>query len=313
VGFSAHNALVLLALLVAGAGLLVLAPLLRRPYPILLVLGGLALGFVPGIPHVTMRPDVVLVAILPPLLYAGAFFTSLRDLRRNVRPLSLLAVGLVLTTMVAVAAVAHAAISGLSWPVCFVLGAVVAPTDAVAATAIASRLGIPRRLVALLEGESLVNDSTALVAYGFAVTAVVTGSFSLWHAAWRFVVDVLGGVAIGLVVGYLIRHLRRRLDHSPTEIAIALLSGYFAYLPAEAAGVSAVLAAVTVGIYVGWHTPELTTPQTRLQGDAVWGILVFLLNALLFGLVGLQLRTILDVLGGRSRSEEHTSELQSHA
>jgi CPA1 family monovalent cation:H+ antiporter len=302
VGFSAHNALVLLALLVAGAALLVLAPVLRRPYPILLVLGGLALGFVPGIPHVTMRPDVVLVAILPPLLYSGAFFTSLRDLRRNARPLSLLAVGLVLVTTLAVAAIAHEAISGLSWPVCFVLGAVVAPTDAVAATAIASRLGIPRRLVAIIEGESLINDATALVAYGFAVTAVLTGSFSLWHAAWRFVVDVIGGIGIGLAAGYVIRQIRRRLNHSPTEIAIALLSGYFAYLPAEAAGVSAVLAAVTVGVYVGWHTPELTTAQTRLQGDAVWGILVFLLNALLFGLVGLQLRQILDALGGRSTS-----------
>jgi CPA1 family monovalent cation:H+ antiporter len=264
------------------------------------VLGGLAVGFVPGIPHVALRPEVVLVAILPPLLYAAAFFTSLRDLRRNVRPLSLLALGLVLATTVTVAVIAHVAISGLSWPVCFVIGAIVAPTDAVAATAIASRLGLPRRLVTLIEGESLINDATALVAYGFAVTAVLTGSFSLWHAAWRFVVDVLGGVAIGLAVGFVIRQIRRRLDHSPTEIAIALLSGYFAYLPAEAAGVSAVLAAVTVGIYVGWYTPELTTVQTRLQGDAVWDILTFLLNALLFGLVGLQLRPILDSLSGRS-------------
>jgi Na+/H+ antiporter len=300
VGFSPHDALILLALLGAGAALLALAPLLRVPYPILLVLGGLALGFVPGIPHVALRPDVVLVAILPPLLYSAAFFTSLRDLRRNVRPLSLLAVGLVLATTISVAAVCHAAISGLSWPVCFVIGAIVAPTDAVAATAIASRLGLPRRLVTLLEGESLINDATALVAYGFAVTAVLTGDFSLWHAAWRFVVDVVGGVAIGLAVGFVIRQVRRRLDHSPSEIAIALLSGYFAYLPAEAAGVSAVLAAVTVGIYVGWYTPELTTVQTRLQGDAVWGILTFLLNALLFGLVGLQLRPILDALSGRS-------------
>jgi Na+/H+ antiporter len=299
-GFSPHDALILLALLGAGAALLALAPLLRVPYPILLVLGGLALGFVPGIPHVALRPDVVLVAILPPLLYSAAFFTSLRDLRRNVRPLSLLAVGLVLATTISVAAVCHTAISGLSWPVCFVIGAVVAPTDAVAATAIASRLGLPRRLVTLIEGESLINDATALVAYGFAVTAVLTGSFSLWHAAWRFVVDVVGGIAIGLAVGFVIRQIRRRLDHSPSEIAIALLSGYFAYLPAEAAGVSAVLAAVTVGIYVGWYTPELTTVQTRLQGDAVWGILTFLLNALLFGLVGLQLRPILDALSGRS-------------
>ncbi len=296
---SAHDSLVLLALIAAGAGLLVLAPVLRVPYPILLVVGGLALGFVPGLPDLELRPDVVLVAILPPLLYAAAFFTSLRDLRRNVRPLTLLAVGLVLTTTVGVAAVAHHALD-LSWPVSFVLGAIVAPTDAVAATAIASRLGIPRRLVAIIEGESLINDATALVAYSFAVAAVLTGSFSLWHAAWRFVVDVVGGIAIGLAAGLVIREVRRRLEHSPTDIAIALLSGYFAYLPAEAAGVSAVLAAVTVGVFVGWHTPELTTPETRLQGDAVWRILVFLLNALLFGLVGLQLRGILDALSGVS-------------
>jgi monovalent cation/hydrogen antiporter len=174
------------------------------------------------------------------------------------------------------------------------------PTDAVAAHAIATRLGIPRRLVTLIEGESLINDATALVAYRFAVAAVLTGSFSLWHASWRFVVDVVGGVAVGLAVSFVLRQIRRRLNHSPTEIAIALLSGYFAYLPAQAAGVSAVLAAVTVSVYVGWYTPELTTAETRLQGDAVWSILTFLLNALLFGLVGLQLRPILDSLSGRS-------------
>ncbi len=299
-GFSPHDSLILLAILGAGAALLALAPLLRVPYPILLVLGGLALGFAPGMPHVALRPDIVLVAILPPLLYSSAFFTSLRDLRRNIRPLSLLAVVLVFVTMLSVAAVCHAAISGLSWPVCFVLGALVAPTDAVAANAIASRLGIPRRLATLIEGESLINDATALVAYRFAVAAVVSGTFSFWHAAWHFAVDVVGGVAIGLAVGFVLRQIRRRMHHSPTEIAIALLSGYFAYLPAQAAGVSAVLAAVTVSVYVGWYTPELTDPETRLQGDAVWNIITFLLNALLFGLVGLQLRAILDSLSGRS-------------
>ena len=183
---SAHDSLVLLALLASATALLVLAPILRIPYPILLVLGGLAIGFVPGVPHFALRPDIVLVGFLPPLLYSAAFFTSLRDLRTNARPISLLAVGLVLATMLTVAAVCHALIGGLSWPVCFVIGAIVAPTDAVAATAIASRLGLPRRLVTLIEGESLINDATALVAYSFAVAAVVTGSFSLWHATWRF-------------------------------------------------------------------------------------------------------------------------------
>jgi CPA1 family monovalent cation:H+ antiporter len=202
--------------------------------------------------------------------------------------------------MLAVAAVAHAAISGLSWPGAFVLGAIVSPTDPTAATAIAERLGLPRRLVGLIEGESLVNDGTALVAYRVAVAAVVTGSFSLADASGRFVLNVVGGVAIGLAVGLVIRQVRRRLDNPPVEITISVLSGYFAFLPALAAGVSGVLAAVTVGIYMGWHTPELTTPQTRMQGIAVWEILFFLLNSLLFALVGLQLPSILDALSGRS-------------
>jgi monovalent cation/hydrogen antiporter len=298
--FSADDSLVLVGLLVAVALLLVAAQFVRVPYPILLVVGGLGLGFVPGIPAIELPPDLVLVAVLPPLLYGLAFFTSLRDLRENVGPISLLAFGLVLTTVLAVAAVAHLLIPDLGWPGAFVLGAILSPTDPTAATAIAERLGLPRRLVSLIEGESLVNDGTALVAYKFAVAAVVTGSFSLADAAGSFVLNVIGGIAIGLGVGFLIRQLRRRLDDPPLEITISLLSGYFAYLPAQAAGVSGVLAAVTVGLYMGWHTPELTTAQTRLQGIAVWEILFFVLNSLLFALVGLQLPGILDALSGRS-------------
>jgi monovalent cation/hydrogen antiporter len=298
--FSAGDSLLLAGLLAAAAGLLAAAQRLRVPYPILLVLGGLALGFVPGMPRIELAPDLVLVAVLPPLLYGAAFFTPLREFRANAGRISLLAVGLVLTTMLVVAAVAHAAVTGLSWSGAFVLGAIVSPTDPTAATAIAERLGLPRRLTGVIEGESLVNDGTALVAYRFAVGAVVAGSFSLADAAGRFVLGVAGGVAIGLAVGFVIRQVRRRLDNPPVEITISLLSGYFAYLPAQAAGVSGVLAAVAVGIYMGWHTPELTTPQTRLQGIAVWEILFFLLNGLLFALVGLQLPAILDALSGSS-------------
>src|SRR5512132_964958 len=297
---SEHDALILVALLLVGAALLVTAQLVRIPYPILLVLGGLGLGFVPGIPQVELAPGLVLIAVLPPLLYGMAFFTSLRDLRENAVPISLLAVGLVLATMVAVAATAHYMIPSVSWPVAFVLGAVVSPTDPTAATAIAERLGIPRRLIAIVEGEALVNDGTALVAFRFAVIAVVSGSFSLLDASGSFVLNVVGGIAVGLGVGYLIRQVRRRLDDPPLEITISLLSGYFAFLPAFALGVSGVLAAVTVGIYMGWHTPELTTAQTRLQGVAVWEILFFLLNAFLFTIVGLQLPVILDGLSGYS-------------
>ena len=298
--FSAESSLILVGLLTAGAALLALAELVRIPYPILLVLGGLTVGFVPGMPDIELSPDLVLVAILPPLLYGSAFFTSLRELRANIRPIGLLAVGLVLTTMLAVAVVAHALIPGLDWSTAFVLGAIVSPTDPTAATSIAQRLGLPRRLIALIEGESLVNDGTALVAYRVAVVAVVSGSFSLVGASGRFVFNVAGGIAVGLAVGYLIRQVRRRLDNPPVEITISILSGYFAYLPAQAAGVSGILAAVTVGIYMGWHTPELTSPQTRLQGFAVWEIIFFVLNALLFGLVGLQLPAIIDSLSGIS-------------
>jgi monovalent cation/hydrogen antiporter len=299
VHFGAHQDLELLGLLVALGALLALAPVLRLPLPILLVLGGVVMSFVPGLPQIALPPDVVLVAVLPPLLYSGAFFTSLRDLRANKRPISLLAFGLVATTMAAVAIVAHAWI-GLPWAVAFALGAIVSPTDALAATEIASRLGAPRRIVSIIEGESLVNDGTALVLYKAAVGAAVGGTFSLFDTSGRIVLNVAGGIAIGLAVGWVVRQVRRRVDDPPVEVAIAVLSGYLAYLPAAAAGVSGVLAAVTIGIYMGWHTPELTTERTRLSGDAFWEILVFIVNALLFVLVGLQLRRIVDSLSGTS-------------
>jgi Na+/H+ antiporter len=301
--FGTDEQLVLFALLVAIAALLVAAPVLRVPYPIFLVLGGLALGFVPGMPSLELPPDVVLVAILPPLLYAAAFFTSLRELRANARPIGLLAVGLVVATMVAVAVVAHAAIDGMSWSAAFVLGAVVSPTDPIAATAIMRRFGIPRRLVAVVEGESLVNDGTALVFYRVAVTAAVAGTFSFWDVSLRLVWSVVGGIAIGLAVGFVVAAVRRRLDNPPVEITISLMTGYLAFIPASAAEASGVLAAVTAGIYLGWRTPELTSVQTRLQGTAVWEILVFVINALLFALIGLQLSQILDALSGRSAGE----------
>jgi Na+/H+ antiporter len=294
--FTRHDELQLFLLLAALGVLLVGAALARLPTSILLVAGGLALGFVPGLPHLTLPPDLVLVAILPPLLYSAAFFTGLRDLRANLRPISLLAIGLVAVTTVGVAMVAHAAIGSLSWAGAFTLGAIVSPTDALAATEVARRVGAPRRVVAIIEGESLVNDGIALVLYKTAVTAAVAGTFSLWSASWHLVVNVIGGVAVGLAVGWIVRQVRRRVDDTPTEVAIALLSGYLAYLPAAALGVSGVLAAVTIGVYMGWYTPQLTNVQTRLSGNAFWEILVFLVNALLFALVGLQLHGILDRL-----------------
>ena len=201
-------------------------------------------------------------------------------------------------TTVGVAVVAHA-ITDLPWAQAFVLGAVVSPTDPIAATAIGRRLGVPRRLIDIIEGESLVNDGTALVLLRTAIVAAVAGSFSPWDAGGRLVLNIVGGIAVGLAVGYVIRRVRRALDNPPLEVTIAFLTGYFAFLPASALGVSGVLAVVTAGVYMGWYTPELTTVQTRLQGRGFWEILTFLLNVLLFGLVGLQLRPILDALSGR--------------
>ena len=297
VHLDAQDGIVALVLLAAVASLLALAPTLRIPYPILLVLGGLAIGVVPGMPEVELEPELIFFGVLPPLLYGTAFFTSLSDLRANARPIGLLAIGLVVATTVGVAVVAHEVIDGLTWPAAFVLGAIVSPTDPLAATAIARRLGVPRKLVAIVEGESLVNDGTGLVLYRVAVAAVLTGSFSAVATGGQFVLSVAGGVAVGLAVGWIVRQVRRRLDNPPAEITISLMTGYFAFVPAELLGFSAVLGAVTAGIYLGWHTPELTNPQVRLQGIAVWEIVQYLLNALLFVLIGLQLPVVIDALG----------------
>jgi Na+/H+ antiporter len=300
--------LVLVSLLVAVAGLAAAARAVDIPYPIVLVVGGLLLGFVPGLPEVELEPELVLVIFLPPLLYSAAFFANLHDLKRDMRAISLLAVGLVLATMCTVAVVAHMLVDGLSWAAAFALGAIVAPTDPVAATTVARRLAVPRRIVSIVEGESLINDGTALVAYRFAVAAAVGGSFSLLDAGLEFVAGAIGGVLIGLAVGWVISEIRRRIEDVPIEITISLLSGYAAYLPAEALHASGVLAAVTVGIVLGWRAPRISSARMRLQGYAVWDTLVFLLNALLFVLIGLQLPLILDGLAG-----EPTFTLIGHA
>ncbi len=295
-----HFELVVFGLLVAVAGLVLLSDVLEVPYPIFLVLGGLALGFIPGVPEVELAPELVLLIFLPPLLYVSAFFSSLRDLKANIRPIGLLSVGLVALTTVVVAGVAHFVV-GLSWPVAFVLGAIVSPTDPVAATAIAERLGVPRRIVTVLEGESLINDGTALVLYQMAVRVVMFGAaFSFLELGLRFVVGVAVGVAIGLLAGYVIAAVRRRIENPLVEITISLFTGYAAYLPAEELNTlvgipaSGVLAAVTAGIYMGWVSPRLTSPGTRLQAYSLWEILTFMLNSLLFVLIGLQLPAILE-------------------
>jgi monovalent cation/hydrogen antiporter len=292
----------LAGLFVAVAGLNVLAQRLAIPYPIVLVLGGLVVGAIPGIPDITLDPDLVLVIFLPPLLYSAGVFADLRALRDNLRPILLLSIGLVLATTVCVAVVAHEVI-GLSWALGFALGAIVSPTDPIAATTIMRSLGVPRRIVNVVEGESLINDASALVIYRVAVAAAVGGGFSASHATLELVGAALGGVAIGAAVGFALVAIRRRIDDTTTQLTVSLLSGYAAFIPADLVGASGVLAVVTAGLIIGWHAPVLITPQTRLESNAMWRILIFLLNATLFMLIGLQLPVILDGVADQSAAE----------
>jgi Na+/H+ antiporter len=290
-------------LLVSVAVLSALARQMSLPYPIVLVVGGALFGFIPGLPEVKLDPEIVLVVFLPPLLYSAAFFANLNDIRANLRAVSLTTLGLVLATMCAVALVAHQLVPGLPWDAAFVLGAIVSPTDPLAAATIMRRLEVPRRLVSIVEGEGLFNDATALVAYRVAVAAVVAGSFSLADAGLRFVLSAAGGVAIGLVVGWIVAEIRRRTTDPQVSITISLLTGYAAFIPADAIGTSGVLAAVTAGIYMGIRGPSIIPARTRLQGLFVWDILDFLINAILFVLIGLQLRTVVDGLSGFSATD----------
>src|SRR5438309_4017277 len=284
----------MLGLLAALALLVLLARQLNLPYPILLVMGGLTLGFLPGVPRVELAPNLVFLLFLPPILYEEAYFTSWRDFRANLRPISLLVFGLVLATTGAVAAVTHWAIPGLSWATAFVLGAVVAPTDEIAVVPIVHRLRVPRRIVTIIEDESLVNDAVSLVIYRLA--AVVRGVFSLAQAGIEFVLVSLGGVAIGLAGGWLVSQIVHRINDPPVEITLSLAVPYAGYLPAEKLGASGVLAVVAMGIYLGRKGSLLFAPQTRLQAGAFWAMLVFLLNGFLFILVGMQFPRILGTL-----------------
>jgi len=294
-----------LALLLVVALLTVAARRIGIPYPILMTLGGLALGLllilVPGLPRVDLAPDLVFLLFLPPLLFSAAFFTSPRDLATFARPIGLLAFGLVLATTLIVGVIVHTLAPAIPWAVAFLIGAVVSPPDAVAATSIAQRLGLPRRIVIILEGESLVNDATALVAYRLALVAAVSGTFSLGDAAISFVVVSVGGVVIGLIAGWVIVMVLGRVDDPPVEVLLSLLAPFGCWLPAEALGVSGVLSVVTAGIVVGRQAPRIMSSDTRVLGSGVWQMVVFTLTGVVFILIGLQLPTILDTLSA-SRS-----------
>src|SRR5438067_8801216 len=281
---------VILGLLAVSAALRLVARRWHLPHPVLLVLGGAVLAVTPGLPRVSLDPAIVFVVFVPPLLYWTAYTTSLRDVKQEFWPILRLGVLLVLVTIVAAAWAAHALTPEFTWPAAFALGAIVSPPDPVAATAVMRPLGAPARLVSILEGEGLVNDATSLVAYRTAVAAVVTGSFSPVHAGLGIVAAGIGGVAIGLASGWLITSLRGWLRHAPVvSNTVSLLTPFAAYLPADRIGASGVLAVVTVGLYVARRGPRLLPAATRVQAEAMWTMIAFLLESLIFILIGLDL------------------------
>ncbi len=291
---SLHQLEVIIMLLAVVLALTTIAQKVCIPYPIFLVLGGLLLGIVPGLPTVTLHPDLVFLVFLPPILWAAAYFTSLREFRQNLRPISLLAVGLVVATTAGVAAVAHALLPGIGWAEAIALGAIVSPPDAVSATAIGKRLRIPRRAVTILEGESLVNDATALVLYRAAVGAAMSGSFALGHTLFEFVFAALAGVVIGISVAWLTRWALCATEDGFTQIGVTLLAPYIAWVIGESVHASAVLACVAGGLYLRQSFSGAVSPATRLQARAVWDLLIFILNGVIFILIGLQLGALRD-------------------
>jgi Na+/H+ antiporter len=294
-GTGVHGAqLILLLLLLFVAAFAVLARRLQTPYPIVLVVAGLLLGFVPGIPRITLEPDLIFLVVLPPLLYAAAWVTSWRDFSHNLLSIAMLAFGLVGFTVLCVALAGPWLFSGFDWRVGFVLGAAVATTDAIAATSIAKRIGLPKRIVDLLEGESLLNDATGLLALEFAVAMVVHGQEpTVGAASLRLLYLTFAGIGSGLILALIVEWFERRIDDGPIEIAVSILVPYAAYLTAEAIHASGVLAVVAAGLYLGRKSSEFFSPAVRLQARAFWDSLTFILNGFVFVLIGLQLRSVL--------------------
>lgn len=291
---------VVLAILLAVAFLFEVARRAGVPYPSLFVIGGLLLTMVPGLSRIELEPELVLVVFLPPLLFAAAVETPIRELRANLAPLLRLSIGLVVFTMTVVAVVAQFAIPGLGWAAAFALGAIVAPTDPLAATTVFRRLGAPRIVTTLIEGEGLLNDAAALVAYRVAVVAVVTGTFVLAESLVTFVIAAVGGIAIGVVVGRLAGEVLHRLDDPPVEVVISLVVPFAAFLPAERLGLSGVLAAVAAGLVIGSRLGTILTPNSRVLWLTSWKMIGFVLNGFVFMLIGLELPAILEALAGRS-------------
>jgi len=282
----------LLLLFIVAFGLL--ARRIGTPYPIVMIIGGLLLGFVPGIPRFTLNPDLIFLVVLPPLLYSSAWTTSWRDFKFNLVSILFLAFGLVGFTVLGVALIAPRVLPGFDWRLALVLGAVVAPTDAIAATAIARRIGLPSRIVDVLEGESLINDATGLLALEFAIAIVVSGTVpTVPQGLLTLVWLTAGGVGLGLLLAWIVYHLETRIDDGPVEIAISVLTPYAAYFLADAFHASGVLAVVACGLFLTRKSASMFSPTVRIQVWSFWQSFTFVLNGLVFVLIGLQLPWIL--------------------
>lgn len=289
-----HTVEIILLLLAVVTVLAEVANKIKVPHPILLVLVGISIGLVPWFPDFALEPEVVFILFLPPVLYAAAWSTSWPDFKAARRPIALLAIGCVIFTMCAVAWITHTFIPGFGWAEAFVLGAIISPPDAVAATAATKGLGVPRRVITILEGESLVNDATGLIAYKYAVGAVLVGSFVLWEASLQFLWVAIAGIAVGLIVGQVFLWVHKITPNNPTsDTTLTFLAPYVSYLIAEEFHLSGVLAVVTSGLFLAWHSSEVFSQQTRLQARGAWDTVLFILNGIIFILIGLQLPMIL--------------------
>src|SRR6478736_4788362 len=290
-----ENFSLIILLLAVITALAQLTDKIKVPYPVLLVITGMAIGFIPHLPVIVLDPETVFLLFLPPVLYAAAWNTSWFEFKAARRPISLLAIGCVLFTTVLIAVVAHHFIPGFGWPESFVLGAIISPPDAVAASAATKGLPIPKRIITILEGESLVNDATGLIAYRYAIGVVAGGGFIFWLAAVNFFYVAIGGILIGVAIGYIFYWIHRITpDNATTDTTFTLVAPYTAYLVAEYFETSGVLSVVMCGLLLSWTSSEVFNHQTRIQANAVWDTLIFLLNGLIFILIGLQLPVILE-------------------
>lgn len=281
-------------------GLNYIATRLKISYPILLVIAGLAISIIPGIPSIKLSPNLVFLIFLPPLLFEAAFGISWHDFKKFKTPIFGLAIGLVFLTTLAVAICIHYLTPGFSWPLAFLLGAIVSPPDAIAATSATKGIRLPKMITAILEGESLVNDASALIAYRYAIAATLSGTFSLFHASMQFVTVSLGGIVIGLIAGIVINWIHKKIDEPNIEVSITLVAPYISYLIAEHLKTSGVLAVVSTGLYIAWHSSESFSFESRMKAFSFWEIFTFLLNGFVFILIGLQLPEIIHHHGSQT-------------